>query len=507
MHGKVICGGWLVRRWGAPPIRDGAFYEEGGRVLELGPAAELRARHPQALCIGQPDQVVIPGFVNAHSHGRGFTTYQMGQPDEPLEMRIIEMTTRPEWGGDTGSVPRANGYDPYRDTLYSCLKQLASGITSTLHSHIYVGGPVEPYARTTREVLRGYRDSGMRCAFALGVRDRYSFTFMDDESFIAQLPAALREASGLRPIRCDMGFAEFRDLLRALAVEFPEVEFQIGPWNPIWCSEPLMDRLAALSASEGWRIHTHLSETRHQASYALRTYGKSWTARLHEIGMLTERFSGAHAIWVDSADLELIAASGAQVVHNPSSNLRLGSGSAPVRAFLEQGIPVAFGLDSLSMNDDEDMFQDLRLGQVVQNRPDLDAEPIAATTMFDMATRGGAAVTGLAGTGAIAVGGPADAVLVSLTEVAGGHADQPLADLMLRRAKGAHVRTVIVGGRALLQEGRWAGTDPAQLRDTLSAATAVAPAARSATVGQLKRVVREVLASFDRPGAAGGGGA
>ncbi len=67
MHGKVICGGWLVRQWGAPPIRDGAFYEEGGRVLDLGDAAELRARHPQALCIGQPDQVVIPGFVNAHS--------------------------------------------------------------------------------------------------------------------------------------------------------------------------------------------------------------------------------------------------------------------------------------------------------------------------------------------------------------------------------------------------------------------------------------------------------
>jgi cytosine/adenosine deaminase-related metal-dependent hydrolase len=497
-QGKLIYGGWLVRHWDQAPIENGALYEKGGRVVAVDTYDVLRKRYPDAASVGNRNHAVIPGFVNAHSHGRGFTTYQMGQPDEPLEMRIIEMATRPEWGAGSAGTQAKSGYDPYRDTLYACLKQIAAGITSTLHSHIYVGGPVEPYARMTREVLRAYRDSGLRCAFALGVRDRYSFTFMDDHEFVKLLPEELRAASGIRPISCDMGFADFYALLRTLAGEYPEVRFQLGPWNPIWCSDVLMEQLSEASARDGWRIHTHLSETRYQAAYARKAYGKSWAARLKDLGMLSERFSGAHAIWVDRADIETIKASGAQIVHNPSSNLRLGSGMAPVRDFLASGIAVAFGLDSLSMNDDEDMFQDLRLGQVVQNRPGLDTRPIAASTMFGMATSGGAAVTGIAGIGSLDPGKLADAVLVSLPGVTGGYADQPLADLLLRRAKAAHVRTVVIGGKVVLEEGRWVGQDPEELREQLSATLGPAKGSGSRSVRGVKQVVRDVLKSYDQ---------
>ena len=189
--------------------------------------------------------------------------------------------------------------------------------------------------------------------------------------------------------------------------------------------------------------------------------------------------------------------SGAQVVHNPSSNLRLGSGVAPLRAFLDRGIPVAFGLDSLSMNDDEDMFQDLRLGQVVQNRPGVDAQPLTAATMFSMATAGGAVVTGIKGTGYLVQGNLADVVLVSLTDVAGGHASQPFADLMLRRAKAAHVRTVIIGGKVVRDDGRFVGHDAEGLRAALIASMAPATAAPSPVVGKLKQVVRDILKSYD----------
>jgi 5-methylthioadenosine/S-adenosylhomocysteine deaminase len=496
-HGKLIYGGWLVQNWDYTPIENGALYEEGGRVVAVGAYDALRKRYPDAASIGSRDRVVIPGFVNAHSHGRGFTTYQMGQPDEPLEMRIIEMATRPEWGAGSSGMQAKSSYDPYQDTLYACLKQIAAGITSTLHSHIYVGGPVEPYAQMTRQVLRAYRDSGLRCAFALGVRDRYSFTFMDDHDFVKLLPDEVRMSSGIRPISCDMTFADFYSLLRTLAAEFPEVTFQLGPWNPIWCSDNLMEQLSEASARDGWRIHTHLSETRYQAGYARKAYGKSWTARLKELGMLTERFSGAHAIWVDRADIETIKASGAQVVHNPSSNLRLGSGMAPVRDFLDQGIPVAFGLDSLSMNDDEDMFQDLRLGQVVQNRPGLDTSPVPASSMFAMATSAGASVAGLEGTGTLDPGKRADAVLVSLPAVTGGHANQPLADLMLRRAKALHVKTVVIGGKVMISEGRWTGQDPEALREQLSVAIGSVKPTSTRSVKQVKQVVRDFLKSYD----------
>jgi cytosine/adenosine deaminase-related metal-dependent hydrolase len=495
--GKLVHGRWLVERWDKPALENGALYEQAGRVVEIGPFDALRARHPDAATIGHRDHVVMPGFVNAHSHGRGFTTYQMGQPDEPLEMRIIEMATRPEWGASSNRATVKSSYDPYRDTLYACLKQMAAGITSTLHSHIYFGGPVDAYGRLTREVLRGYRDSGMRCAFALGVRDRYSFTFMDDAAFVQLLPDALRRESGLAPVKCDMGFDDFYALMRTLAAEYPEIAFQLGPWNPVWCSDPLLEQIAVASARDGWRIHTHLSETRYQAGYAHKAYGKSWVGHLDDLGMLSDRFSGAHGIWVDDADLDLIKRRGAQVVHNPSSNLRLGSGVAPLRAFLERDIPLAFGLDSLSMNDDEDMFQDLRLGQVVQNRPGVDVQPLPASTMFAMATTGGAVVTGIEGTGSLAPGNKADAVLVSIDEVAGGHANQPFPDLMLRRAKAAHVRTVMIGGKVMVDDGRFVGHDPEALRLELVASMGPATAGPSPVVGKVKQVVRDVLKSYD----------
>ena len=497
--GKLIYGGSLVRDWGAAPIRNGALYEQNGRVVAVDEYEALRRRFPDAPSIGNRDYVVIPGFVNAHAHGRGFTTYQMGQPDEPLEMRIIEMATRPEWGAGGAAAQAQPAYDAYRDTLYACLKQIASGVTCTLHSHIYVGGPVEPYARLTRDVLRGYAASGIRCAFALGVRDRYSFTFMDDHEFVKLLPEPLRSSSGIRPISCDMGFSDFYALLKTLAAEFPQVKFQLGPWNPVWCSDRLMEQLAEASARDGWRIHTHLAETRYQAGYARKAYGKSWTRRLKELGVLTERFSGAHAIWIDAADMDILRESGAQVVHNPSSNLRLGSGMAPLRELLAHRIPVAFGLDSLSMNDDEDMFQDLRLGQVVQNRPGFDTPPIPAVTMFTMATRTGAQVTGIEGAGSLEPGSLADAVLVSMPEVAGGHAAQPLADLMLRRAKAAHVRTVIIGGKVMIEEGCWKGIDPQILREELLSSFGSARRSESRPVAEVKQVVRELLKSYDQP--------
>lgn len=505
MPGKetLVRGGWLVTGWGrdeaAQPLENGALYERDGRIVEVGAYDALRAKYPDAPSLGSAEDIVVPGFANAHSHGRGLTTFQMGQPDEPLDARIIEMVFRSEWGArDEATRERAGSYDPYLDTLYACLKQIASGITTTVHSHIYMDGPAESYAETTRKVAKGYADSGMRCAFALGVRDRYAYTYMDDDAFLARLPAEIRQSAELRPISYDMSFSDYHQLIRELAEAFPDIRFQLSPWNPVWCSEALMDAIAETSRSEGWRVHTHLMETRYQSEYARRAYGKSWIARLHDIGMLTERFGGAHCVWADPADIELLKASGAQIVHNPASNMRLSSGVAPLREFLEAGIIVGFGLDSLGMNDDEDVFQDLRLAQLLQNRPGIDAAAIPAATMFDMATRAGATVSGIDGIGALAPGYRADVVLLSRPGIEGGVTKQPLAEAMLRRAKPAHVRTVMIDGKVLIHDGSWVGHDPARILETLTASVRRTPSTRSKTVHVVKELVREHLRTYDQ---------
>ncbi len=501
--GKLVYGGWLVRSWGdseaTPPIEGGALYEEGGRIVAVGTYEQLRKQYPHATSVGDPSYVVIPGFINAHSHGRGFTTHQMGQPDEPLETRLIDFMLPSEWGdGDTESGAASNyGYDPYLDTLYACIKQIASGITTTVHSHIYFDGPVGPYADLTRKVVTAYRDSGIRCAFTLGIRDRNTFTFMDDDEFFSTLPADVRTSLGLRRGSYEMGFSEYYELLQALSEEFPEVEFQLSSWNPVWCSDALMEKISEASERDGWRIQTHLVETRYQAEYARRTYGKSTIAHLREIGMLSRRFSGAHCIWMDRGDIEIMKETEAQIVYNPSSNLRLGSGLASPRDFLGLGVPVAFGLDSLSMNDDEDFFQDLRLGQQIQNRPGIDIEPIPAGTMFEMATRAGAQVAGMDDIGSIAEGNWADVVLLSWPEIEGGIANQPLPDVMMRRAKASHVKTVMIGGKIFIQDGQWVDWDPVRILGDLRASVGSAKRRPLEPIKAVKEAVRKVLRDYD----------
>ena len=148
------------------------------------------------------------------------------------------------------------------------------------------------------------------------------------------------------------------------------------------------------------------------------------------------------------------------------------------------------------MNDDEDVFQDLRLAQQIHMRPGIDEIAIAADTLFEMATRTGAAVAGIDGIGAIAEGNRADAALISLPEIESGFANRPLPDLMLRRAKAAHVKTVVIGGKVLIEDGRWIGIDLGRIRDELSAALDPAKRGSSETVLRVKEAVREHLRRY-----------
>jgi cytosine/adenosine deaminase-related metal-dependent hydrolase len=491
--GIIIHGGQLVRRWNRPdlpPIADGALYADGGRVAATGTLPELIARWPQARRIGGPHLVVIPGFVNAHSHGRGLTTWQMGQADEPLDIRLIEFLHRRSPGG--GHDP--DGRAPYLDTLYSCAKQLAAGVTTTFHNHGYVDGPVEAYEASTRPLLRAYRDSGLRCAFSLGVRDGNSYTFQPDAEFLAALPAAVRaQLAGTVPT-VEMTVDAYVALFRRFAAAFPEIVLQLGPTVPAYCTDALLEAVADASRREGWRIQTHLNETMHQAAYARRRYGKSLIAWLDGIGMLSPRFSGAHGVWSDAADIEILARSGAQIVYNPGSNLRLQSGIAPIPALLAAGVKVAFGLDSLSLNDDDDMLQDLRFGRLVQGSWGIDGAAIPAETMLEMATATGALVAGIEGVGTLEVGAHADAVLVSLPDIEGAPGDHPVAESLLMRGRAAHVRSVVIGGTVMIEDGAWRGRTPEQI---LAELLAVSPPGRRATAGPAA-AVKDAARTFVR---------
>ena len=139
-------------------IDDGAVLQGDGTVLAIGPFETLRGRHPGAAVIGSREQVVLPGFVNAHHH-IGLTPVQLGSPDMPLELWFA-----------TRLVFR--DLDPYLDTLYSAFEMIASGITTVQHIHGWVPGNLARVEATADAVIRAYQDIGMRVSYCYAVRNQ-----------------------------------------------------------------------------------------------------------------------------------------------------------------------------------------------------------------------------------------------------------------------------------------------------------------------------------------------
>jgi hypothetical protein len=159
----------------------------------------------------------------------------------------------------------------------------------------------------------------------------------------------------------------------------------------------------------------HLLETEVQASIAKKRYGRSMVHHLDTLGLLTDRLSTAHTIWLDDDDIALMAARGSIPVHNPESNLKLGTGIAPIAKMLHAGVTVALGTDGASTNDNLDMHEVMRLALMLQRpgEPDRSRWPKASDAIA-MATVSGGKAMRCAGLGTLVPGAPADLVLHDL---------------------------------------------------------------------------------------------
>ena len=170
----------------------------------------------------------------------------------------------------------------------------------------------------------------------------------------------------------------------------------------------------------------------------------------------------AHGVWLTQEDISLLADTGTGVCHNPSSNLRLRSGIAPIVVMLHQGVPLALGTDSTGINDDDDMFQEMGLALRLHRPPGLEEQAITAHQVLHMATLGGARVTTFGDTiGALEPGRRADMVLVDWDRVSSPYLDPDLdpVEVLVARARAKDVQTVMVDGRVVYQDGVFPGLD------------------------------------------------
>ena len=450
-------------------INDGAVLQRDGIIEAVGTYDELRERQVDEV-VGGPRFVVIPGMTNSHHHGRGVSTLQMGTVDGCLESWIVE-----GWG--------RRPVDWYLITLYTAIQMIKSGTTSVMYNHPRT--PTQGLEQETGQVVRGFGNAGMRTAFSVYFRGQNRVVYHDDEAFLSGLPSDLAGAVRAYVAATDMSedeyFSFFESLRESHGAEASGglTSVLLSPSNVQWVSDEFFFRTKELSARYGAAVHMHLVESWYQKEYGLRRWGKTPVAHLADLGFLGPELSCAHSVWLTEGDIELLADAGTTVCHNPSSNLRLKNGIAPVNAMLAGGVNVALGTDSTALNDDDDILQEMRLASKLHRQPGLERPALDSHQALRIATANAASPTGFGGRiGVLEPGRYADMVLLDWDAMTApyfegsGDSAADAVNAVVYRGKSAHVDTVLINGEAVLRGGRFVKADEEEvtkeLRDQLS---------------------------------------
>ena len=474
MATSLVRGRYVICEAGTSPsssrvIADGAVIQRDGVIEAVGTYDELKDR-PVDEVIGGPGYLVMPGLTNAHHHGRGVSTFQFGTIDGCLETWIVE-----GWG--------RRPVDWRLMTLYTAIQMIKSGTTTVMYNHPRT--PTEGLVEESEDVLRGFGGAGMRTAFSVYYRGQNRVVYYDDEAFLSGLPADLSAAVRRYLAATDMSeddyfsfFESFRESHGAEATG-GLVSLLLSPSNAQWASDEFFLRTKERASRHGAAVHMHLVESWYQKEFGLRAWGKTPVAHLADLGFLGPELSCAHSVWLTEGDIELLADAGTSVCHNPSSNLRLKNGIAPVNAMLSGGVNVALGTDSTAINDDDDMLQEMRLASKLHRQPGLDRPSLDAHQALRLATANAARPTGFDGRiGALEPGRYADMVLLDWDAMTApyfegsGDAGADAVNAVVYRGKSAHVDTVLINGEVVLRGGRFVKADEeeitAELRQQLA---------------------------------------
>ena len=431
----------------------------GDIVVRDGVIAEIAAPNAAPIAgtsvLSGTDRLVVPGFVNAHTHSP--LNVLRGTADGMDHVGFM-------WTNQADTAGRGDD-EIYAAALLGCLDMIRSGITAAIDHYPEqncTAGAVGP-------VARAYADSGMRAAIALRVFDR-GYDDIDPANIEGIGPSLADDIARDNPL-VPRAPHELADMCEDTITRWNGGRITIfpGPSNPLRCSDDLLVACHGIAERHDLGVHTHLLETRIQQSIAGERYGQSTIAHLDSLGILDHRWSFAHTIWVEDGDIELLAGSGAVVVHNPHSNAKLGAGVAPVARMLARGVTVALGTDGASTNDTLSLHETMSLALLLPRIAGADpADWPSADTALDMATAGGAAALLADSLGAIAPGKRADLVLYDLRTPTLAPLNDAAQQLVFSE-RGRSVRTVMIDGEIVFDDGAFPTVDAeAVIRDVIA---------------------------------------
>lgn len=398
---------WLItaRRVLAPrPIRDGAILVEDGRIAAVGSAGRLRrlARGHERVA---SDGTAAPGLVNCHTH-----------LPETLLRGICSDRPLWEWLHDHvwAAERRFRRGDALVGALLGCAESLHAGVTCVVDQYFFADAVFEAVER-----------SGMRALLCPSVFEDCPEAGSAEKQFA----------------RAAAQVGELRD-------RNPRIRLGIGPHAPYSLGEDLLRRCGDLASRSGARVHIHLSETAEEVARARKRWGCTPVEYLDRAGLLDGALA-AHCVHPGKGDYKLLRARGASVVHCPTSNLKLGSGVAPVARLLDAGVDVLLGTDGCASNDDLCLLEEARLAALLQKGTTGNPALMPAERVFRMLTSDGARAAGFPRAGVLAEGREADIVLFPRTAATVPDAD-PVSNLIYCTQAASHAW---VAGRLLMEDG------------------------------------------------------
>ena len=431
-------------------LKDAGIYVYDQLIKEVGKFDELKLKYPDATVLGSDHHIALPGFINAHNHGQGVTTFMRGTMDDRLEI----------WDHYWPAKMIRSEEEAYNDTLVAVARELRSGITSSMR-HDGPAGKLDFFCKEVEAIMRGYTDAGIRFRFALSITDQFRLVYDHDEKFISLLPAEMAELArkAAEPKEC-ITTEEFLAYFEKLVKKYngnARINLAMGVIGSQWLSDKLLLLCVEKARALGIPMHGPLLETYYQKLYSFREFGHSGGEHFHRLGVLGPDYSSAHGVWLTEEDLEYYAKIGASVTHCPSSNLRLYSGVAPVTLMLDKGVNVALSVDSEGINDDEDMFQEMRLAMLLSRRPPMNARSLDEWDVLAMATTNGARPLMMENRiGRLEAGMEADIILINLNRIMCPYMNPSIDPIiaLVNRGRPDDVDYVMVAGELVYKEGK-----------------------------------------------------
>jgi 5-methylthioadenosine/S-adenosylhomocysteine deaminase len=418
-------------------LSPGAIAIDGSDIVGIDTPAAIAAQFSARETIDAAGHIVLPGLVNTHTHAP-MVLYR-GLADDLALMEWLQQYIFPaEAKTVTPEFVRVG-------TRLAALEMIQSGTTTFTDMYYF-----------EEEVAKAAKEAGLR-----GVLGQT----------IIRFPVADAKTPADSLARTERFLVEFRN--------DPLIVPAVAPHALYTLEKETLKAARALADKYGAPLIIHLAETRAEVDAALTQGQNTPVGYLEEVGLWGARTLGAHGVWVSAEDMKILAKHGVAVSHNPESNMKLASGTAPIIDYKRAGITLGLGTDGAASNNDLDMFEAMRFTALLHKLQRNDPRVLPASEVLAMATAGGARALGLGDRiGSLEVGKRADLIAVSTS----GARQTPLYDPVSHLVYVAHgddVTATIVNGRVLMRDRKVLTLDAAQvLKDARAAADQVRAAVK-----------------------------